>query len=242
MKRALAWIRKSKGSDDDVGLELQREEVHALAEELGDEVDTLDLGVQTGFSTLTRDPDASTTWIDQHLDVQDTVEELRSGAYDVLVAFDDRRVARDEYFSVIEHAAVQGGCDVAFVSDDVETDDLAFDIQRRVERKTKDEEIKKSKAAVKEKQENGHFHGTVPFGLAFTADKMHLEKHPVEWDQLLDAIERRENGETLASIADDIGTSAPTVSRMTNRGVEWYEEKLREYGREEPVPHASNQG
>jgi len=49
MSKVLAWIRKSKGADDDIGLERQRERVSKLAEELAAEVDTLDLGVQTGF-------------------------------------------------------------------------------------------------------------------------------------------------------------------------------------------------
>ena len=53
MSKALAWIRKSKGNDDDVGLEDQRENVPALAAELADEVEKLDLGVQTGFSSMT---------------------------------------------------------------------------------------------------------------------------------------------------------------------------------------------
>jgi len=240
--RALAWIRKSKGSDDAVGLELQREGVKETAHELADNVDVLDLGIQTGFSTLTRDPDASTTWIDQLSEVRDAVDELQDGTYDVLVAFDDRRIARDEYFSVVEHAAVQGGCDVAFVSDAVETNDLAFDIQRRVERKTKEDEIAKSQAALRRRQKNGCYQGTVPFGLQWGPNSCYLQKHETEWEELLEAIERRSAGDTLTEIADDIGTSVPTVSRITDRGIGWYEEKLREYGAADTIPPASNQG
>lgn len=66
MTRALAWIRKSKGSDDDIGLEIQRDDVAAAATEIADDIDTLDLGIQSGFSTITRDADASTQWLDQN--------------------------------------------------------------------------------------------------------------------------------------------------------------------------------
>ena len=60
MSRALVWVRKSKGDESDVGLEEQRELVAALADDIADEVETLDLGVHTGFSTMTRnDPSGS---------------------------------------------------------------------------------------------------------------------------------------------------------------------------------------
>ncbi|MFC7251089.1 resolvase [Halomicroarcula sp. GCM10025324] len=227
--KALTWIRKSKGTESDIGLEQQRESVQAVAEELAGTVETLDLGVQTGFSTLTRDEDAKQL-LDEREDVQAAVEDLRNGGFDLIVAYDDRRVARDEYFSVIEHACVQGDVEMVFVSDDVEENSLAFDLQRRIERKTKEEEIKKSKAAIRERRENGCYQGTVPFGLTFAADKCHLERHDHEWDIVEEVIERRENGESVRAVMDTTGVPATTVSRIANRGVEWYEEKLQEYG------------
>ena len=96
--KALTWIRKSKGTESDIGLKQQRESVQLVAEELAPTVETLDLGVQTGFSTLTRDEDANQL-LDECDDVQNAVEDLRNGEFDLLVAYDDRRVARDEYFS-----------------------------------------------------------------------------------------------------------------------------------------------
>ncbi|MDB2245189.1 hypothetical protein PM076_14600 [Halorubrum ezzemoulense] len=77
MSRALAWIRKSKGDDDDVGLEEQREVVPSLAAELADEVERLDLGVHTSFSTMTRDDEADL--LDQNERVTERVDELQSG-------------------------------------------------------------------------------------------------------------------------------------------------------------------
>jgi len=54
MSKALAWIRKSKGDDGDIGLEDQRELVRGLAEEIAENVDVLDLGIHTGFSPISR--------------------------------------------------------------------------------------------------------------------------------------------------------------------------------------------
>lgn len=228
MTRALAWIRKSKGSDDAIGLKQQRRAVIGTADELAADVETLNLGVHTGFSTLTRDDEDGL--LDQNERVQKAVEDLRSGEYDVLVAFDDRRVARDDYFSVIEHACVQGGCEIAYVSDDVEKDDLAFDIQRRVERKTKEEEIKKAKHATKERVENGCYQGLPPFGLRFHDDRCHLVKDEAQWSVVEEIIERRERDEPVRKVAAAVDLSIATVSRVEDRGMEYYEDRLAEYG------------
>lgn len=218
--RALAWIRKSKGSDDDIGLEMQRRDVPALAEDLADDVDVLDLGVHTGFSTLSRDDDGM---LDDHEDVQAAVDELRAGEYDYLVAIDDRRICRDDYLSIIEYACVQGDCEIAFVSDDVADDDLAYDIHRRVERETKEEEIRKAKAAVQERQERGMWQGGEPYGLQFDEAGEYL----VPSENYEDALEvfDRVDDETYREIADDLGIGKGTVGRMVERGREFYEKR-----------------
>lgn len=242
MSRALAWIRKSKGSDDDIGLEQQRRDVTAAAEDLAGAVDSLDLGVQTGFSRLSRDDDSGL--LDQHPDVQDAVEQLQAGRYDVLVAYDDRRVCRDGYLKVIEHACVVGNCDIVFVSDDVETDDLAYDIHRRVERKTKEEEIAKSKKAIEERQEQGCYQGRPPAGLRFADDKCHLERSD-RWDDVMAVFDGLDAGETYSTIEDRTEFSPPAISRMADRGREWYERKLADYGldaQKEPNNPPTNQG
>lgn len=110
MTRALRWVRKSKGSDDDIGLEKQRETTAALSDELANDVEDLDLGVHTGFSSMTREDDDGLLY--QNARVVEAVERIREGEYDYLVAYDDRRVCRDEYFSVIKHACVEGDCEI----------------------------------------------------------------------------------------------------------------------------------
>lgn len=97
------------------------------------------------------------------------------------------------------------------------------DVQKR-------REIERSIEAVERRQENGCYQGKVPMGLRFAADKCHLERDPEEWEAIEAIIERRERGEKVADVAADVGVSTATVSRVANRGIEWYEEKLTEYG------------
>ena len=67
MTRAVAFIRKSQGGEDDVSLQLQRERVHDLASDHADEVEEVDLGVRTGFSIHMR-PDS-----EERIDTNDKV-------------------------------------------------------------------------------------------------------------------------------------------------------------------------
>lgn len=60
--------------------------VLALAAELVDTVETFDLGVQTGFSTMSRSGDSGL--LDQHSDVVEMVDRLSSGEFDFLAAWD----------------------------------------------------------------------------------------------------------------------------------------------------------
>jgi len=75
----------------------------------------------------------------------------RSRQYSHLVAWDDRRICRDEYFSVVQYAATQGDAEIVYVGD-VNEDDLTFDLKRRIERDTKEEEIEKSRRAIERRK------------------------------------------------------------------------------------------
>jgi DNA invertase Pin-like site-specific DNA recombinase len=98
-------------------------------------------------------------------------------------------------------------------------------------------EISRSRDAVEERHDDGCYHGKPPMGLQFAADKCHLEKDPEEWAELKQIIQRRENSETVVNVANAIGVSTATVSRVTDRGLDWYRDKLDEYGLEEtPTP------
>jgi DNA invertase Pin-like site-specific DNA recombinase len=219
MTKALKWIRKSKGGEDDIGLEEQREEIETLAKDLADETESFDLGIQTGFSTLTRDPSASTTWLDQREDVAEIVKKIRTGEYDYLVAYDDRRICRDDYLSVIKHAATQGGCEFVYVAD-VAEDDLAYDIHRRVERETKEEEIRKSKAALRRRQEKNYDHGRPRFGMEYDDEG----KYQIPGDRIDDVaaiLWARATGESYTTITERLDISTGTASRVWERR-DWY--------------------
>lgn len=219
MTNALKWVRKSKGSDDDIGLEDQRDQVEYLAEELADDTEWFDLGVQTGFSTLTRDPDATTTWLDQLDEVRETVEDLRNGEYDFLVALDDRRICRDNYLAVIKHAATEGGCEVVYVRD-VAEDDLTYDLHRRVERETKEEEIEKAKRALERRQEQGYDHGRPRFGMEYDDDGR-FQVPGEDFETVLRIFRLRDDGESYPTIADEVDVSTSTVRRVCERR-DWY--------------------
>lgn len=98
-------------------------------------------------------------------------------------------------------------------------------------------EITRSRDAVEERHDDGCYHGKPPMGLKFADDKCHLVKDPDEWQQLVQIIDRRNSGDTLVDVANSIGVSTATVSRVTDRGLDWYQEKLAEYGLEDsPTP------
>ncbi|ELZ41869.1 recombinase family protein [Halorubrum tebenquichense] len=220
MSRALAWIRKSKGEESDVGLEEQRELVRALADDLADEVELLDLGVHTGFSTMTRDDPAGL--LDQNERVQERVSELEAGEYSHLVAWDDRRICRDEYFSMIQYAAEQGDAEIVYIGD-VNEDDLTFDLKRRIERDTKEEEIEKSRRAIERRKEQGYDHGRPRFGMTYDA----AGKYQVpgeEFDTVLKIFRLDNAGKSRREIADEVSVPTSTVQKVIERR-EWYVER-----------------
>jgi len=217
MSKALAWVRKSKGDDSDIGLQEQREVVGALAADLADDVVTLDLGVHTGFSSMTRDDPAGL--LDQNERVTERVDELEAGAYDYLVAYDDRRVCRDEYFSVIQYAATKGDAEIVYVGD-VNEDDLTFDLKRRIERDTKEEEIDKSRRAIERRKEQGYDHGRPRFGMTYD-DRGEYQVPGEEFGTVLDIFRHDRNDKSRREIASAVDVPVATVHRVLDRR-EWY--------------------
>ena len=227
MSKALAWIRKSKGDDDDIGLEDQRELVRGLAKDVADQVEVLDLGIHTGFSSMTRDDPAGL--LDQNERVQECVGELEAGEYSHLVAWDDRRICRDEYFSVVQYAATQGDAEIVYVGD-VNEDDLTFDLKRRIERDTKEEEIEKSRRAIERRKEQGYDHGRPRFGMTYDADG-HYQVPGEDFDTVLEIFRYDQNGKSRREIAEAVNVPLGTVQNVLDRR-SWYveREKMAETG------------
>jgi len=222
MSNALAWIRKSKGDDDAIGLQQQRQQVAARADELADDVTTLDLGIQTGFSTLSR---TDGDMLDDHPEVQTTIDDLRAGEYDHLVALDDRRICRDGYLEVIKHACTAGDCTIEYVRD-IATDDLTHDIKRRVDRDTKEAEIEKSRAAVRERQARGYDHGRPKFGMEYDADG-HYQVPGEDFSRVVAILEARAEGATFETIAESVGVATSTAHKVVDREA-WYRDRAGE--------------
>lgn len=227
MTRAAAFFRKSQGGDDDVSLQLQREEVPAAAAEaVGvdvQDVATIDLGVHTGFSVHTKAVDEER--VDAHPEVEALLGDLRAGEYDVLAAWDDTRLARDQFFWELKRAAVLGGCEFVFVEDPPD-DDLTFRVQRAVESDVKRREIEKSREAMNAREQRGDDQGRPPFGLQFddAGRRWVPDRESGEFATALEVIRHREDGVSWRDIEDKTGVNTATARRVYDRKQRYLEE------------------
>jgi DNA invertase Pin-like site-specific DNA recombinase len=226
--RAVAFYRKSQGDEDDVSLQLQREHVHDLASDHAGEVEEVDLGVHTGFSIHMR-PDS-----EERIDTNDKVlallEDLRTGEYSYLAAWDDTRLARDQFFWELKRAAIIGGCELVFVEEPPD-DSLTFRVQRAVESDVKRREIEKSKAAMEERQEQGHDQGRPPYGLRYdnvgerwVPDREAENVEKSDFQQALDVIDLRRDGVSWRDIADRTGVHKDTARSIWQRRERYLQE------------------
>ena len=215
-------IRQSQGTEDSISLQQQRENTQELAADLdADSLETIDLGNTSGFSLFYKSEDDDER-LDAQPEVQDLISGLRSGEWDFLIAHDDTRIARDEFFSVIKHAALIGGCELRFVVD-VPEDRLTFKIQRAVESEIKTKEIEKSRAAVEHRREQGFYHGSPPFGLEFDSNGEFLVKDMDEWHIVERVFELREEEMSYRDIADKVGViSKSGVGKILRENRETY--------------------
>lgn len=222
-RKAILWVRKSKGEDDDVGLTLQREKLPELAEQFVDEYDILDLGVHTGFSIHSRDPDEER--IDANPNVLSAVEDLEAGEYDFLIAYNDTRLARDQYFATIERACLIGGAEIRYVEDVDEG--MSFELQRTVEKHIKQKEIEQSKKARAHRREKGYWEGRPRFGTKYDEDSAYLIPGE-DFVDALRAIKMREKTDedgnheySLRDIAEATDIPLGTLKSILDRR-EWY--------------------
>lgn len=230
-ERALRFIRSSQGNSDKISLSLQRETTAAVAEDLDytpDQIDDVDLNIHTGFSRHTRGTDANDR-LDAHPEVQTAIERLRDGLYDHVIAYDDSRICRDDYYFVIKDAAIQGDAEFVFV-DDIDTDDLAFRVKRVVEMWVKLQEIRKSKAARAERRNDGGREGTPPTGLDWD-DNRHRWEPDENFNDVLRVIALKDAGFTHRKVLDEVEivNSPGTVSNILDRRDE-YEDQMLEHG------------
>jgi DNA invertase Pin-like site-specific DNA recombinase len=216
MSRAVAVIRKSQGDEEDVSLTQQRKRVPDLADDLADDIDRIDLGVHTGFSIHTKDRDEER--IDAHPEIAGLLEDLQAGTYDHLVAWDDTRLARDQFFWELKRAALLGSCEFAFVKEPPE-DELTFRVQRAVESDVKRREIEKSKAALKAREQNGYDQGRPPFGLKYdeAGEFWVPDRESGDFSDAIEVIDLRENGVSWRDIADRTDVHKDTARSIYER-------------------------
>lgn len=218
---ALAVYRQSKGTDDSASLEQQRETVPEMLhdEREVDGIEALDLGVHTGFSRHTRDDDEP--HVESNDDYMAALRAVEAGRYDVVAAYEERRLARDEFINRWDYAAETGGADLLF-SIATPDDELTAGVTRVVERATKKKEIREAKEAIRRRQNNGYYQGDVPFGVQFDDQQRYLVRDPDEFEVVEDILEARDRGMSYEAIADDVPVAKSTVYRVVQRR-DWYE-------------------
>lgn len=225
-EKVVCVVRQSQGTDDSLSLEEQRETTHELAEDLGDpDPEFVDLGNHTGFSIFVKTPEQAR--LDANPRIQALETDLRNGEYDYLVAHEDSRVARDQFYWVLAYAAEVGGIEIEYVAD-VPDDQLTFRVQRAVEAEVKRKEIEKARRAKQRRRDAGMYEGAPPFGLQYDDAGEYLVRDPDEWPQVVRIFELLDEGDATYTdiLADDEVTdvgSAGTITKIRDRR-ETYEE------------------
>lgn len=162
--------------------------------------------------------DQKTADDDYRLDANDTVQStlnrLESGEIDYLVAYGQSRLCRDGWVSRIREAAAIGDCTIRHVDD--ESDRLTRDLRHRIEQEVKQTEIKKSKAAIERRQEQGKWQGGAPTGFSFTDGDI---KPDEEFCEVLNLILLKDEGESHRDAIEQISIdiSPATVTNVLNR-------------------------
>lgn len=143
---------------------------------------------------------------------------MRSGSVestnDYLCAWDDTRLARDQFYWELKRAAIVGGCELVFV-DEPPDDELTFRVQRAVESDVKRREIEKSRIALEKREKNGYDQGRPPYGLTYDdagerwiPDRERTGNSRSDFEKALEVIEARENGLSWREVANEIGLNA----------------------------------
>ena len=233
MNRAACVIRSSQGDDAKASLEYQREVVPDLARDLvgeGGDIDIIDLGIHSGWSKYSYSPEEyERELLHQNSEIRQLIAEMSSGKYDILVAQDSERIARDQFFDDIRIAARDGEVEIVF-SDELyeDIDSLPAEIIRVVERYQKQKEIKKSKIAKRRRRQRGYPDGPPPFALQYNSEKTAFEPDESDFERVRRAFRLHSNGDSYRSIAEEVGIPKSTVHRILNQHRTLYERHIEE--------------
>lgn len=233
-------IRSSQGADDKVSLDVQRDETARVADENDATITrTIDLGIHTGFSAFVRGADSENR-LDANDDILDLRDELEAGEYNYLIAYDSSRLARDDFFFVLQYSCILGDVEILFV-EDIKLDSLSFRVLRVVEQYVKLQEIKKSREARQRRRDAGGYEGTPPFGTRWDDDRHSIEPDD-NFDFALRVLDLKDDGcshRDVVEAVDGVGSTA-TVSNILDRR-ELYAELTAEYHPDTDTAHAGEE-
>jgi DNA invertase Pin-like site-specific DNA recombinase len=89
-------------------------------------------------------------------------------------------------------------------------------IQSAVDHKSKVAEIERSKSAVKERVDKGHWQGRPPFGFELDSEKEQLVPGE-DFELALEVLSERDNGASYREIAETCGVASSTVGSILDR-------------------------
>lgn len=173
-------------------------------------------------------------WDSSREEYQRLLQDAQEGKFDVLVVRDGSRIGRDKVERLDTFTDLANKYEVEFHTtkrgyvDPENPTDLLLEVFSA----TKDDDGKRGEveAAQEEIQRRVEspdvFHGRVPYGFQYDESHTRLEPTKGEWDDVVDAIERREQGESYTTIADETGINTSTLSRMFTDRLELIEKHL----------------
>lgn len=162
---------------------------------------------------------------------------ILNGEIDAIVTRDRQRLARDfdERLALITafretgvewHVVEEGG---RLYLEDTQNAGMEC-LHAMMDHIKKKAEIQRSKDVVEQRIEDGCYQGKPPAGLQFADDGCHLEKTD-RWDDVVTAYAMIEDGTANSTICAETGFGQSKVSRMRKRGIDWYEQRLEQYGK-----------
>lgn len=155
---------------------------------------------------------------------QEMLQKIREKDVQAIVVRDRTRFGRDKLERMQRFIELyRRGVEIHIQAEDSTVDfDGDFELVKESFHAEKDdvakrEEIKKAKEALEKRDERDCYQGRPPYGLKFDEDKCHLIPDE-NFGDCMKAIEMREDGETLESIAEELKlTNAAKVHRIMKR-------------------------
>ncbi|QLG28168.1 recombinase family protein [Halorarum halophilum] len=208
-KVAVGYVRRSDKSDSSI--ESQIRDIHEYAEENGYEVDQ-----------VYNEGNRVSGWDD----AREQYNEMRAAAkreeFDAVIARDGTRLGRDErermrlWLDLAEWGIELHTKRRGYIDPDEPFSMVQEAFHASQSDHAKREEIEKAQAEIQLRVENGWWHGGLPKGTEYTADKRGLARG-AEYETVMNIISAKEDGETHAEVSDEYGVATGTVTNILSR-------------------------